>query len=461
MHTYMKSIHFLQVVTTGYVYRWSVEYVVYAARGWLQVAGKHHNEQSVKQEALHGRIKATDAQRKSLLAHLRVLDRPGVSGITIRALIESLAYYIQMRGHFDLTSAQLTRALNDCPDLEYRVAYDAAQFVVGDEAAFDLFPMLCNASLCASDPVLAFEQLIFLDRRLESLRDDVNSGRLLSAWDALRDELGELWIGTAPQVRAANPEPSHPTCSPTVDRLIELGDIAQLLTSWFAVPQFSLIETLSGASHMPVMLRSTDDGNFPIIPGAGRSEAEVQVIASGLGISAIARRVFDEAADWSRANARTSPLSPLRWLTRGNHTALGLEVSLDELMAGDTSHVEELLRPVEGRFVEGKSFELNSGERLASIVSPTKTTQSSLSWHEMFLGRFMLVFPDPAPDVGPSSREDFLAKIAKRVPFVPAYLSQSGFAQWFGALGDPSDDDFVLIIAEAIVAIGTISKTKN
>jgi hypothetical protein len=456
-----ESLHFLQVVTNGYIYRWAVEYVVHATRGWLQLVGERHNEESVKLEALQGRIEATHAQRRFLLAHLGAFDRPGVSGITVRSLIESLAYYIQIRGQFGFTSAEFARALNDCPDLEYRVAYDAVRFVVGGEAAFDLFPILCNASLCTSDPVWAFTKLIFLD--LKSIREDVRIGQFSKAWDALRHELGELWIGTAPQVRTANPLPAHPIISPAVDRLIEVDDTKhpQLLTSWFADPQFFRMESLSMQSHQTVMLRQAADGNFPIIPSPHASEAETDLIASALAISAIVRRVYGKDAEWT---AKTSPLLPLRWLTRDAHTPLGLEVSLGELAAGDTSHVEELLRPVDGWFVEGESFELDSGQRLANIVSPNKKGQAGVSWHEMFLGRFTLAFPgDIAAES--DSRQAFVAKLAARVPTTPAYLSfrdnGPAFAEWFGALCDLNDDNFVLVITDAIIAIGTVAKNNN
>lgn len=460
-----ESLHFLQVVTTGYVYRWAVEYAVYATESWLEIAGDQFNEPSVQHEALHGKMKATDAARDRLRSHLRKLDRRGVSGLTVRSLIESHAYFVQLRIHLNLSSPVLFKALNDCPDLEYRVAYDATRFALGEEAAFELFSLMCNAALCTQDPVLAFERLLFGVRRLSSLRDDVAGGRFLPAWQALKKEIHDIWIGTAPQVRMANQQFAHPTCTPTVDRLIKHDDPtdSRLLIDWFADPR-SRMDLLNTFVRTPVMLRSGDDGEFPIrtrIQPDDDSDTQ-DILGNALLLAAIVRQIFGDAADWESSADRTSPLAPLRWLTRDNHSALGLEVSQQALEVADTSRVEELLTPMPGHFVESEPGILESGEELARIVGTKREHPFVLSWHELFIGRFRLVFPKETYASGAQAQREFVTKLAERVPLAPAYLrfglDRAGYSEWFGTRFEPNDPSFVLIVADAIVAIGTLGR---
>jgi hypothetical protein len=49
-------------------------------------------------------------------------------------------------------------------------------------------------------------------------------------------------------------------------------------------------------------------------------------------MAAVAQQVFEKAADWSGQDSMSSPLLPLRWLTRDSHDGLGVEVSQDDLI---------------------------------------------------------------------------------------------------------------------------------
>jgi hypothetical protein len=349
--------------------------------------------------------------------------------------------------------------------LEYRVAYDAARFVLGNGAAFQLFPLLTSMALCTFDPVTAFERLIYAAPRLRPLDDHVANDRYVESWDLLRSEVRDIWIGTAPQVRSVNPDPSHPTCSPAVDQLARSDDIAEsrLVATWFANPRAS-IARFDDIFSFPVMLRSADDGNFPIVfsSGAQNDEEGEAVAGSALGISAMLRRFYEEGSNFEDLVVET-PLTRLRWLTRQSHEPLGLEVSVEELGAMDTSHVEGLLTPSESPVVERGSIQLESGEQLADIVSASKEDVVPLDWHELFLGRCMLVYG--APEAAATDRRRFVETLGERVPNAVAYFyfrgDGAGFEEWFGPLDNVHDPEFILSVASTVIDIGTFAKQQG
>jgi hypothetical protein len=83
----------------------------------------------------------------------------------------------------------------------------------------------------------------------------------------------------------------------------------------------------------------------------------------------------------------------------------------------------------------------------------------------MFLGRFSLVFSNQAEEATAVSRRRFVAKLAERMPTAVAYLhfraDGTGFDEWFRALGERDDPDFVLVLADAVVETGAIAKDQG
>jgi hypothetical protein len=142
--------HFIQITTTGYLYRFAIRLYELLSRCVPQpkfvVPGPD--------------LKPPEVVAKQLAEHLAILDDVGPHGITSRAVIESQAFYIQKGSTlYGLSHKHYITMLDEAPGPEYRHAYDLAAERLGARA-FKAFPVLTSLALCTLDPAESFVELV-------------------------------------------------------------------------------------------------------------------------------------------------------------------------------------------------------------------------------------------------------------------------------------------------------------
>jgi hypothetical protein len=159
-----ENVHFLQVVTTGYMYRWVGELYRLLVRAMKpfapEVPAYLDNPDPAFLLKIQNRI--SDVDRQDLQSTLARLDAAGPNGVTVRTLLECHAFLIEKMSHWQGLDADgyLHMLDQEASGPEYRLAYDLARFRLGDGAAFAYFSLIASLSLCDEDPPRAFDVLI-------------------------------------------------------------------------------------------------------------------------------------------------------------------------------------------------------------------------------------------------------------------------------------------------------------
>src|SRR3974390_1032625 len=117
-----EMVHYLQLCTTGYLYRLARDLLAVLAE--LPPASTIDDVPEADLTRAAGRLRAIKEER---------LCAPGKRGLAVISLVESAAFLVQKRTHYDLTPADYEAALVGWPAM-YRAGYDIAREHLGDEA---------------------------------------------------------------------------------------------------------------------------------------------------------------------------------------------------------------------------------------------------------------------------------------------------------------------------------------
>jgi hypothetical protein len=158
-----ETIHFIQALTCGYLYRVACSLFDEVCRVIQQVDRFQPDTTIVLPLQTHSEIPQLFKKLERKTGDLHTKDIPGISP---RDLLEGAAYFITERKHCpDLTPpAFLDRLKRQCSFGSLRMysdAYFLAEFFLG-EAAFDVFSAISYIALCSDDPGLAFTGCIRL-----------------------------------------------------------------------------------------------------------------------------------------------------------------------------------------------------------------------------------------------------------------------------------------------------------
>jgi|GEM_PF-5080158 len=249
-----ETIHFLQITTTGFLYKFAVELfdqikscIPFPVRDFSEIPKK-----------------APPLQAEKIRDHLAILDNEGENSVTLRSLVECQAILTQMRTHWKGLTHEgfLQKVYSLHLPKEYSQAYVTATNYLGPNA-FDSYPFVSSMALCASNPVSAFHAICrgiyetnITDRPINAI--DQYTGLLNQLYSHRKIEL----IGTSAEV--LNRMPEHPVYTPMVLRLNELcGQQGISILEYFAAPH-EIKEPVAIAVARPTMFNSDSAGKWYI-----------------------------------------------------------------------------------------------------------------------------------------------------------------------------------------------------
>jgi hypothetical protein len=404
-----ENVHFLQIVTTGYMYRWVCRLyglLVNAMKPMKQeLLGYLDNPDPRVLLKLDQQIQ--DSDQLSLRNHLAQLDHPGANGITVRDLVEGHALLVEKKSHWQNLSATgyFQMLTEEAPAPEYRAAYDLARFRLNDEAAFAWFPLIVSLCLGTEDPPAAFDAVVD-----EMARWDLPVGSSEEA----RLEVIEKIIAVVPamiQPVAGDTTPVHPLYTPVVLAIQSRCDEGFRMPEYYADP-VNKIEPILKDVLRPVAFRANEKDQFAIWvpPSFDQKMIPVLLIYSvfssrvlGAGLSAAKNTTRDQSFEW------------MAQLTPG---VTSLEISGVELQRGNSGTLEPL-NP------DGASGELR--RKLSGL------------W-----GRCVISFDLEGDDPLWTRQQirDIIAAAHRSNPGFPAYFCMlpafGMFKLWFGSLADPA-----------------------
>lgn len=402
-----ENVHFVQMVTTGYMYRWACrlyDRLVKAMKPLKRELIRYIDNpdprslQGIEQQVL-------DSDRLQLRNHLAQLDRPAQNGISVRDLLESHAFLVEKKSHWrDLNGAGYLQMLNDdAPGPEYRAAYDLARFRLGDGATFAWFPLIVSLCLGAEDPPGAF---------------DVVVGEM-ATWSLSQDPQEfdsptiRKIVATVPGMIGPDKETVsvHPLYTPAVLAIQDKCAHGFNMPEFYADPA-NKIGSIMNDIIRPMVFRANAKDQFAVwVP----PEFDRKMVPVLLIYSVLASRMF--GADLFEGVDRTR-VSGYEWTALMPPELMFLEITPDQLQCCD---VEPFNRFVLGETADGLSCEICA------------------LW-----GRCLITF-DVDGDAPIWTRDDvrrFIATIQHSNPAFPAFLSMNPefgmFRVWFGSLADPS-----------------------
>jgi hypothetical protein len=254
-----ETAHFLQIATTGYLYRFAV-FLSLELRGMVEDMGRAGGlpEADWMGSLLAAPIPAQGA--KSLRELVGEIDDPGPEGITTRAIVESGAFLVQKRAFWpDISPAAYRDVLDhQSPSHLYRSAYDVAGKWLGDES-LDAYPYLAYLALCTSQPPTSFVALCQAVAERSLAKNGVL--RVGAIAQLLNDSRWRVF-GTASEVASWFP-PVHPVYTPPVKRLDELPTEGELSLQVYTVTPHILTEQLLRQGMRP-MVFNDKSGSYEI-----------------------------------------------------------------------------------------------------------------------------------------------------------------------------------------------------
>jgi hypothetical protein len=257
-----EAIHFLQIVTTGYLYDFASTLfaLVRSAIGFPV--------RDVSDIPSH----ATPELAARLRSHFANLDAAGPEGITVRGLAEGQAMLAQLRTHWrSLTADEYPRRLADLPS-EYSHAYLFSQKILG-AAAFEIYPFVSSMALCTRSPVTSFVTMCHAikARGISVILPSESPHEYLELANELHHGGEIALLGTS--VEIFNDRPIHPVYSPMVARLNELAAVASML-EYMAVPH-RVARPIAEAVARPAVYNRDAEGNSYIhIPDNWRPDLD-------------------------------------------------------------------------------------------------------------------------------------------------------------------------------------------
>lgn len=142
-----ECFHFLQICTTGYLYQLAIELM--QEFGSLLPRNAKDALQAI-QEVPRLLSQSGGSRLKSIVESI---DVPGRDGVTVRAIVESHAFFAQKLHHYrNLSAPHYKQMLNSVPGPDYRAAYDFVEAQLGEDYAFSMFSLLASLALCTAAP---------------------------------------------------------------------------------------------------------------------------------------------------------------------------------------------------------------------------------------------------------------------------------------------------------------------
>lgn len=328
-----ENVHFLQMVTTGYMYRWVCRLygLLVTAMNPLkqELTGYIDNPDPRMLLKLEQQIR--DADRLALRDHLARVDHPGPNGITVRDLLEAHALLVEKKSHWqNLNAAGYLQMLNDeAPAQEYRAAYDLARFRLNDEAAFAWFPLVASLCLGAEDPPSAFDAVVD-----EMARWDL-PGQISE--ESRRQTVGKV-IAAVPDMIASvegDKTPLHPLYTPAVLAIQKRCDQGFKMPEFYADP-VNKMELILTDIVRPMVFRANAKDQFAIwVPPA----FDQKMIPAFLIYSVLSSRVL--GADLSETHARAR-VPGYEWMARLEPGVTSIESGPIELESGYSGQFDPL-----------------------------------------------------------------------------------------------------------------------
>jgi hypothetical protein len=407
-----ETLHFLQVATTGFMYRWVCDHHRLVARAFKPLGAEvaAYLDDPGPKTLLAVEQKVDPAIREALLAHVAQLDRRGANRISVRYLLEAHALLGEMKIHWQgLDSKHILPLLGEqAAGPEYRLAYDLVRMRLGEGVAFRDFLLIASLALCADDPPQAFDELVdVLARRAAPEPSD--GGAPDTDWVLAAAGVAiSGFIGSSVQVLEADDSARHPIYTPALAMINEACGRGLRVVDFFGDPRPGL-ELIANEAVRPTVFRPTRSDQFPVIVPRRMKDAEVLDL---LLMAVLASRVASAAPPGADEGD-----VPWAWLAEVRGDLLVLEVKPPQL----------------------QSRELGA----LAALDPAATTPALARKLCALWGRCALTFDlDDADAVW--LRADvraFVAALAKEQPAFPIYLDPDPdlgmFIVWFGALAEP------------------------
>ena len=279
-----ENVHFLQVVTTGYMYRWVCELYGLLVRALKPFSKELPAYLEDPDPRTLNRIQngIIDVDREDMQRTLARLDTPGPNGVTVRALLESHAFLVEKISHWQGLDAPgyLQMLTVEAASPEYRLCYDLARFRLGDGAAFTYFSLIVCLALCDDDPPLAFDVMI----------------DAIASWPSLSQQPEAVDSDFANKVAALLPKPigssaeaaetirpQHPFYGAVLSALNESASRGFNVLKFFTDPVGEM-NMVAPDSLRPMVFRANSKEQFGMFlpPGFDRNMMEAMVIYSVL-----------------------------------------------------------------------------------------------------------------------------------------------------------------------------------
>jgi len=413
-----ETLHFLQLATTGYLYRWACEQyrLTVAVLKPLQDRVADWLDDPDPRKLLAIGDGADPAAREALARHHALLDRRGPNRVSVRGLLEAHALVAEQKIHWEgLDAPRLLRLLAaESAGPTYRLAYDLLRARLGEALAYRNFLLVAGLALCAADPPLAFDELVdALARRPPPAPADGDDDAPDTAWvlAAAREAVGGM-LGSSGELASADDAARHPVYTSALMAINRACDQGWRVVDFLADPRAGLA-TIAGDAMRPTVLRPTRDDRFPVIVPRQMSDAQAQDL---LLVAVLTTRLVPPGpADPSADEAGDAPWA---WLAELRGQLHALEVKAPQLASGELAGLTTL-------DPQGQSAEV---QRMLCGL-----------W-----GRCALMFEldDPGPAWQNPAVRRFIRRLAAAQPAFPAYLDPAPelgqFMLWFGALAEPA-----------------------
>jgi hypothetical protein len=408
-----EQFHFLQLVTMGFLFDWAADLfdLLRPVVQRVQPEAQREDFSGVKRLVSEGAQLLSANEAAALGEHFLKLDRPGRSGLTTRAILESHAHFAERRLNYRIGEPhEWTPHLHQAPTPVYRVAFDFLAFAAGYLPAYHWFSLAASMSLCSADPVDAFERLALAladDEEAAALSGD---GDLAAMVDFVLEQLPDVSWSTPLQ---GTPR-QHPMFTGVAHTLAQAWNAGQFdLFRFFARPDLELPSLLKQSRiELPIIFSPAPPSRLAI---QAPSRAEEPVVLAMFMMGAVGRQLTRAAESASQARGEES-IARLAWLVR-DHTPVLSDLAYEDLQSG-------------------------SPDRMLGIFDP-RGENAVKAW-----GRIILRVPreiDPTQDVMlwrvPEARR-LLRAIHQQLPTFAVYLGLPyGPYEWFGSIGLEEGED--------------------
>ncbi len=242
-----ETIHFLQIVTTGYLYRFAVK-LFDLIRDCLPKPVRAIADIPIAPSRM---------QAARITDHIAALDRTDADGCSVRSLAECQAMLAQLRTHWTgLTHDGFLERTDYMPEV-YRRAYRLATVFLGKDA-FDSYPFLSSMALCCDDPVRAFRVLCCATQDASMSAPPAEDVQAYVELVNMLHHRGQLrLLGTAAEM--VNDLGNHPVYTPAVHALNEVS--GQGVLQYMAAPH--LVDTaIATAVARPAVYNPDAEGQL-------------------------------------------------------------------------------------------------------------------------------------------------------------------------------------------------------